>query len=161
MAQATAIGALIGGVTAGAGKAIQLWRAGELFAEDAAAGVPTSAAEAAAEANAETAAAADGGENVNALARAFRAVDVEGREITFPEGTVDHMMFGPHGNHFEQIISKFDLSSYEDVFGMIRSTVESVQPFSDQPGFLIYEESGLRVVVNQGLGNIVWTAYPV
>lgn len=37
MAQATAIGALIGGVTAGAGKAIQLWRAGELFAEDAAA----------------------------------------------------------------------------------------------------------------------------
>lgn len=46
MAQATAIGALITGVTAGAGKAFELWRAGALFAEE---GISTAGVEAAAD----------------------------------------------------------------------------------------------------------------
>jgi hypothetical protein len=116
--------------------------------------------------------AADGGERtLESLARDFRAVDQEGNVIRFPEnpdmpdipespqGTVDHMVSGPNGNRFEQIIQRFGLKSNEEAFGLIRSTIESGTR-EVQGSRLVYELNGLRVVVLKDY-LAVYTAYPI
>jgi len=73
------------------------------------------------------ASAADGGEDLFAIARSFRATTIEGRVVTWPERLVDKMLqLGGQGkNRFRQIIDVWG-GNERGVFGLTKSVLESV-----------------------------------